>query len=150
MNKRTLITLICLVLGFLCMFLPFRTYPNASLEYISSYYSAPSPKHLNGFQMAFPVISLGVFALCFILIGYARSKAAGVISLIFSALNCIYMVFILFIIEFQLFHKREIVIGIGFYLLCILSLTLFIVSVTNMIRPQQVKRKNRMDLLDEI
>ena len=153
MNKRTIILLVCLGSTFLCMFLPFKTYPEAIPNYnLYTHNFDNAKRYLSGFDLILPLISLGVAGLCYILIGHVRSKAAGIISLVFASLNCIYMLVILFAINFQLFSSRKIGTGIGFYILSLLALTLFVVAVGNLLKPKKAgtKSKNAAELLDNL
>ncbi|GEM_PF-3824406 len=145
MSKRSIILTVLLVLSFIVQFLPFK-YEIGRFAFQNNL--EVHTEIFNGFKLIFPMFSILAFALNTFLLGSVKTLASRIIALILSIFNCIYMLFILFVIEFQLFHPKKIEVGFGYPLLCLFSLGLFIVSIHAMVRPEKQAVKPTGDLLD--
>jgi len=135
------------------MFFPFRSWetfelpePNASLfqlEEVQIYES--------GFELIIPLFTLPMFVLAFILVGYVRTRATDIVTLIFIVLNGIFIYQLRYLLLGPValgYAADEIHIGIGYYLLCLTTAALLVLTSVSLARPNYRKRRIDSDLID--
>ena len=123
------------------MFLPIRSVKN-----LDSIFGQTS--YVSGLEYEFPAILPVPMAalIMFLLLMLGKGKSGPLISLILSSLTGVYLLFVLLIINFSLFETPET--GIGYYGLALGTLGFFVLSIIQIVKPNQVQKPNDVNVLD--
>jgi hypothetical protein len=153
MRIRRIILLGCLLLSCAIVFLPFRSWESFELpETGTSLFQLEEViEYETGFEMIIPLFTLPMFVLALILVGYVRTRITDIITLIFIALNGIFLFQLYQLLLGPVFWGRRadsFQVGSGFYLLCITTSVIFVVTIASLARSNYRKRRIDSDLID--
>jgi hypothetical protein len=156
MNWKLVALIVSVVLAVTSLFFPYEVQeaePNTYLTVVPNPGGEVKYLYYSGFDLGFPMLGIPVIVLIFILMGFVRTRATGILSIVFASLHVLWMPVVLFGIHFTLFYHPVIHTGIGYYMMLLAVLIQFIVPIM-VLRQQDYKTKpikrRSHDILDEI